>query len=773
MFNKSLKKKIFFYFYALIILITLLIVFTTYEFISDNIRTNVVKFVTNKMTDEIEKFEIPFRRAEAISRTVATNPFFINWIDNNRTFRKDLDSDPEYQIIRTWLMRMVEEEPFLKDLYFCSYLTDEYYYAHSRYEAEGYFPSKRSWYPRLSQITEFQYDDPIIDINDKQYIVGGALPLFNSKGERIGHSGADIQNNSIAKTLDQFRLEFNGDKLNLKTLLFDEQNKFMYFSGEELAGSDFDTLYNIVNVNDKSSLDIFKNSENIESFDIEMNGKSYSAFQRYSPYLRWKLTVLVEKDSMFQSIRSLLWFLIIIVIVFLAISYFPINYMVKKIVDPIYDVVSHIRALAEGKGDLSMKIPVSSNDEIGDLSRKFNEFLAFLNRMIFNIKESSSLILTELNELEANSQKIQEIENKSFIRSKASNTKVSNLSGRLEELHSVIDNQEEKLGMVHKTLGENKEKLNSSKTTISKIQNKIQDSVRNLRELMESQKKIESNIVIVNTDADGANEAAENGKNLISQTEKEVDQLVGNIEQASQSLNQFIKETMSINQVVNLIKTVTNQTKLLALNAAVEAANAGEAGKGFAVVAEEMQKLSEKTISATKSIEDILDKITDQSIDANKTMDTCNEAASKVLNLTYDTSSFFVKIENSNKTLTKRLNEVNKETKNQTISTAETASLIDSLSSSSQEIIENLSNDYEQAVHILNNINMIKELSDQVNSTINSCQVEGNEAVTLFAELHKDIEVTSTTFEKSVQSISDVEKACGQLEELVNRFKLN
>ena len=114
--------------------------------------------------------------------------------------------------------------------------------------------------------------------------------------------------------------------------------------------------------------------------------------------------------------------------------------------------------------------------------------------------------------------------------------------------------------------------------------------------------------------AEGAREAgqgAEEGGELVKQTVEAIGRISSDTEEVGRTVEELAQKAEEINKVVVVIEDIADQTNLLALNAAIEAARAGEAGRGFAVVADEVRKLAEKTMAATKEVGETVRAIQD------------------------------------------------------------------------------------------------------------------------------------------------------------------
>ncbi|MDR3639993.1 MAG: methyl-accepting chemotaxis protein [Humidesulfovibrio sp.] len=117
-----------------------------------------------------------------------------------------------------------------------------------------------------------------------------------------------------------------------------------------------------------------------------------------------------------------------------------------------------------------------------------------------------------------------------------------------------------------------------------------------------------------------ASKAASDGVNLVRESVTGIHQVAESSRKLAQVLGQLDSQAAEIDRIINVINDIADQTNLLALNAAIEAARAGDAGRGFAVVADEVRKLAEKTMTATKEVENSIREIQERSQNAVTTM---------------------------------------------------------------------------------------------------------------------------------------------------------
>ena len=232
---------------------------------------------------------------------------------------------------------------------------------------------------------------------------------------------------------------------------------------------------------------------------------------------------------------------------------------------PLNQTVAALEDVAEGEGDLTRRIELRSKDEFGQLADAFNRFSAKLQRLMQEVS-------TSCRQLAASS---------------------GSMSQVVEDTQQHVTEQSREIGQVS-------------------------DSIDSMAQGIE---EVAGHTVEATNLAQQTQEQAVSGRQVVQRSVETSQALSRDVEQAAQVVDELESEVQSISGVLEVIRSIAEQTNLLALNAAIEAARAGEQGRGFAVVADEVRSLASRTQESTEEIQSKIERLTRGSQQAVSVMD--------------------------------------------------------------------------------------------------------------------------------------------------------
>jgi len=276
--------------------------------------------------------------------------------------------------------------------------------------------------------------------------------------------------------------------------------------------------------------------------------------------------------------------------------------LARFVTGPVEKMFVRVQELGRAEGDLTQRIDVKSEDEIGALGRAFNQMLGTLHDMIFQIKESAREVSSTSQQLSSTSQE---------------------MNATTEEVSSTVQQI---------AAGSSKQAEATEKT--SKI---IEDIATTIKENASAAQSASAASL-------EAIEKAQTGRNASQKAVEKMEQIDLVINESVNSIRGLKDRSRQIGRIVEVITGFANQTNLLSLNAAIEAARAGESGRGFAVVAEEVRKLAEGSKKSTEEIADLIAEIQAETEKTVHSIDSGSKEVTEGMELVKETSVVFKEV---------------------------------------------------------------------------------------------------------------------------------